>query len=177
MPCAKSMATISTASSRSAPTSPWHAWQPKQSSGLTNRWWPSIRPSTATHSAHRALKTRSRALAPSSKNTDTKPPMSAPDLGLSNAKLTAPHRIYAVIKERIIDGTYHPGQRLTEQSFADEFESSRTPVRESIRLLASEGYVVFRPNSGTVVRLRHRSISRAALTVETDLSQQSVHRL
>jgi len=78
--------------------------------------------------------------------------MNAPDLGLSNAKLTAPHRIYAVIKERIIDGTYHPGQRLTEQSFADEFESSRTPVRESIRLLASEGYVVFRPNSGTVVR-------------------------
>jgi DNA-binding GntR family transcriptional regulator len=78
--------------------------------------------------------------------------MNAPDIASSNSKSTAPHRIYAVIKERIIDGTYHPGQRLTEQSFADEFEASRTPVREAIRLLASEGYVVFRPNSGTVVR-------------------------
>lgn len=78
--------------------------------------------------------------------------MNAPDIATSNSKSTAPHRIYAVIKERIIDGTYHPGQRLTEQSFADEFEASRTPVREAIRLLASEGYVIFRPNSGTVVR-------------------------
>jgi len=78
--------------------------------------------------------------------------MNAPDIATSNSKSTAPHRIYAVIKERIINGTYHPGQRLTEQSFADEFEASRTPVREAIRLLASEGYVVFRPNSGTVVR-------------------------
>ncbi len=78
--------------------------------------------------------------------------MNAPHIASSNSKSTAPHRIYAVIKERIIDGTYPPGQRLTEQSFADEFEASRTPVREAIRLLASEGYVVFRPNSGTVVR-------------------------
>lgn len=78
--------------------------------------------------------------------------MKATDIASSNSKPTAPHRIYAVIKERIIDGTYHPGQRLTEQSFADEFDASRTPAREAIRQLASEGYVVFRPNSGAVVR-------------------------
>jgi DNA-binding GntR family transcriptional regulator len=70
----------------------------------------------------------------------------------AQAKSTAPRRIYEVIKERIIDGTYRPGQRLTEQSFADEFEASRTPVREAIRLLASEGYVLFKPNSGSIVR-------------------------
>lgn len=78
--------------------------------------------------------------------------MNASELIWSNSKPTTPHRIYAVIKERIIDGTYHPGQRLTEQSFADEFEASRTPAREAIRQLASEGYVVFRPNSGAIVR-------------------------
>lgn len=68
------------------------------------------------------------------------------------AKATVPHRIYAVAKERIINGSYQPGQRLTEQSFADEFTTSRTPVREAMRLLAAEGYVVFKPNSGTIVR-------------------------
>ena len=78
--------------------------------------------------------------------------MTETDIASSNSKQTAPHRIYAVIKERIIDGTYQPGQRLTEQSFADEFDASRTPAREAIRQLASEGYVVFRPNSGAVVR-------------------------
>lgn len=67
-------------------------------------------------------------------------------------KSTAPHAIYAVVRERIIDGIYKPGQRLTEQSFADEFCSSRTPVREAMRMLVAEGYADFRPNSGTVVR-------------------------
>lgn len=65
---------------------------------------------------------------------------------------TTPQGIYGVIRERIIDGTYPPGQRLTEQSFADEFSTSRTPVREAMRMLAAEGYVDFKPNSGTVVR-------------------------
>lgn len=68
------------------------------------------------------------------------------------AKSTVPHRIYHVVKERIINGTYQPGLRLTEQSFAHEFSASRTPVREAMRMLAAEGYVVFKPNSGTIVR-------------------------
>jgi len=70
----------------------------------------------------------------------------------TKARATVPHRIYAVVKDRIISGTYRPGQRLTEQSFADEFCASRTPVREAMRMLAAEGYVLFKPNSGTVVR-------------------------
>lgn len=67
------------------------------------------------------------------------------------AKSTVPLRIYGVAKDRIINGTYGPGQRLTEQSFADEFSTSRTPVREAMRMLAAEGYVLFKPNSGTIV--------------------------
>ncbi|HET8746823.1 MAG TPA: GntR family transcriptional regulator [Ramlibacter sp.] len=67
-------------------------------------------------------------------------------------KSTAPHAIYAVVRGRILDGTYEPGRRLTEQAFADEFASSRTPVREAMRMLAAEGYIDTRPNSGTVVR-------------------------
>jgi len=60
--------------------------------------------------------------------------------------------VYAVVKERIIDGLYRQGERLTEQQLALEFASSRTPVREAMRRLAADGFVVFKPNSGTVVR-------------------------
>ena len=70
----------------------------------------------------------------------------------AGSKSTVPRGIYGVVRERIIDGTYAPGQRLTEQSFADEFSTSRTPVREAMRMLAAEGYVDFKPNSGTIVR-------------------------
>jgi DNA-binding GntR family transcriptional regulator len=70
----------------------------------------------------------------------------------ATTKPTVPLGMYGVIRERIIDGTYAPGQRLTEQSIADEFATSRTPVREAMRMLVAEGYVDFKPNSGTVVR-------------------------
>jgi DNA-binding GntR family transcriptional regulator len=62
------------------------------------------------------------------------------------------HQIYLVIKERIVDGCYGQGARLTEQQLALEFDTSRTPVREAIRRLAADGFVIFKPNSGTVVR-------------------------
>lgn len=65
---------------------------------------------------------------------------------------TVAHRVYTVVKERIIDGGYGPGARLTEQQIAREFDTSRTPVREAMRLLAADGFVVFKPNSGTLVR-------------------------
>ncbi len=65
---------------------------------------------------------------------------------------TVASRIYSAIKEQIIDGRYAPGARLTEQNIAAEFSSSRTPVREAMRLLVADGFAVFKPNSGTVVR-------------------------
>ncbi|MGD9944576.1 MAG: GntR family transcriptional regulator [Burkholderiaceae bacterium] len=65
---------------------------------------------------------------------------------------TVAHGIYSVVKERIVDGSYAPGARLTESQIAQEFDSSRTPVREAMRRLAADGFVVFKPNSGTVVR-------------------------
>lgn len=65
---------------------------------------------------------------------------------------TVAARIYGAIKEQIIDGRYPPGARITEQNVAAEFNSSRTPVREAMRQLVADGFALFRPNSGTVVR-------------------------
>jgi DNA-binding GntR family transcriptional regulator len=65
---------------------------------------------------------------------------------------TVASRIYQNIKDQIIEGRYRPGMRITEQNIAAEFNSSRTPVREALRVLAADGFLVFTPNSGTVVR-------------------------
>jgi DNA-binding GntR family transcriptional regulator len=65
---------------------------------------------------------------------------------------TAASRIYQKIKDQIIEGRYPPGMRITEQNIAAEFSLSRTPVREALRLLAADGFLIFTPNSGTVVR-------------------------
>ena len=65
---------------------------------------------------------------------------------------TAASRIYQKIKDQIIEGRYPPGMRITEQNIATEFSLSRTPVREALRMLAADGFLIFTPNSGTVVR-------------------------
>ena len=60
-------------------------------------------------------------------------------------------RAYATIRERIIDGTYSPGFRLVIDQLARELGFSALPVREAIRRLEAEGWVVFRRNAGAQV--------------------------
>lgn len=59
---------------------------------------------------------------------------------------------YAQIRSAIVEGRYLPGQRLIEQRIAEEFDYSRTPVREALRRLQAEGLVVSEPNRGAAVR-------------------------
>ncbi|GAA1279660.1 GntR family transcriptional regulator [Pseudonocardia aurantiaca] len=60
-------------------------------------------------------------------------------------------RAYRLIKERIEDGTYGPGFRLVLDQLARELSVSAVPVREAVRRLESEGYVVFTRNLGASV--------------------------
>jgi DNA-binding GntR family transcriptional regulator len=60
-------------------------------------------------------------------------------------------RTYTVLKERILDGTYGPGYRLVIDAIARELEVSPMPVREAIRRLEAEGWVIYRANQGAQV--------------------------
>lgn len=55
------------------------------------------------------------------------------------------------IREAILVGIYKPGDRLIEQELSESFGISRGPIREAIRLLASEGLIELRKNRGAVV--------------------------
>jgi DNA-binding GntR family transcriptional regulator len=62
-----------------------------------------------------------------------------------------PEQIAAQLSERIVSGAYTPGQRIMEQAIAEEFEVSRGPVREALRLLEKEGLVMILPRRGAQV--------------------------
>lgn len=49
--------------------------------------------------------------------------------------------VAASLRERILSGQLKPGARLTETELAEQFGTSRGPVREAIRELAREGLV------------------------------------
>ena len=56
--------------------------------------------------------------------------------------------IYTILKERIIRWEYLPYQRLTEQSLCEEFNVSRSPVREALKALEENGLIVKESNVG-----------------------------
>ncbi len=60
--------------------------------------------------------------------------------------------IVAALKNQIIHWHYPPEHRLTEAELCKEFGVSRSPVREALRMLASEGFVKKLPNRAYVVR-------------------------
>ncbi len=55
---------------------------------------------------------------------------------------------YQELRHKIITKQLKPGQRLPEVNIAVQMGVSRTPVREALRRLASEGLVIIIPNSG-----------------------------
>ena len=55
------------------------------------------------------------------------------------------------IRDMVLDGTLAPGQRLPERFLTEQFGVSRTPLREAIRALASEGTLELLPNRGARV--------------------------
>lgn len=59
---------------------------------------------------------------------------------------------YTILKEQVIEGVYHPGDKISEQTVADQLRISRSPVREAIRRLANEGLVDYFPNRGAFVK-------------------------
>lgn len=55
------------------------------------------------------------------------------------------------LREAITNGVLKPGERLMEIQLAEQLGVSRTPVREAIRRLELEGFVVMIPRRGTYV--------------------------
>lgn len=55
------------------------------------------------------------------------------------------------LRNAIVSGILKPGERLMEIQLAEELGVSRTPVREAIRKLELEGFVIMIPRRGTYV--------------------------
>lgn len=59
--------------------------------------------------------------------------------------------VFEVLREAILKQVLKPGERLMEIQLAEEMGVSRTPVREAIRKLELEGFVIMIPRKGAYV--------------------------
>jgi len=59
--------------------------------------------------------------------------------------------VYETLRDAIISRILKPGERLMETELAEEMGVSRTPVREAMRKLELESYIVMIPRKGAYV--------------------------
>jgi DNA-binding GntR family transcriptional regulator len=68
--------------------------------------------------------------------------------------------VYRLLQARIVDGLLCPGERMREVAIAEDLGISRTPVREALRRLESDGLLTYRPHRGMVIRrLDHQAVT------------------
>ena len=76
-------------------------------------------------------------------------------VNIAAASAAEPRLLAAEVLERlrdmIVQGELAPGVKLNERVLCERLRTSRTPVREAIKYLASEGLVELLPNRGAIV--------------------------
>ena len=65
-----------------------------------------------------------------------------------DTKRKTPSIVIEQIRTAILDGLYRPEERLMEADVAAQFHVSRSPVREALQALESEGTLVATPYAG-----------------------------
>jgi len=68
-------------------------------------------------------------------------------------KQTSVGRVYDQLRLMAMTYRFRPGERINEAELSKHLDVSRTPLREALNRLASEGYVAAVPNRGFVGRL------------------------
>ncbi|WP_246472466.1 GntR family transcriptional regulator [Azospirillum tabaci] len=66
-------------------------------------------------------------------------------------RATLHHSAVEELRAMILDGELPPGVRVPEVQLCEQLGISRTPLREALRVLSSEGLVELRPHRGAIV--------------------------
>lgn len=100
--------------------------------------------------------------------------------------------VYEKLRKSILELTLEPGSPLDEVSLSEQFDMSRTPIREALVRLSAEGLVTTLPNRNTIVStidfvqlpiyfealtLMYRVTTRGAAVHRRDIDLVSIRRL
>ena len=63
-------------------------------------------------------------------------------------KNTMKNQAYEIIRKKILNQSYIPGEKISIASLTEELQISNTPIREALSMLEEHGLVEITPNSG-----------------------------
>lgn len=67
------------------------------------------------------------------------------------ARVTAQDAVLSALRDDILAGILAPGDQLVQESLAERYGVSRVPLREALKMLESEGQVIYHPHRGYFV--------------------------
>ena len=70
------------------------------------------------------------------------------------SKAKAMERALQQLRAKVVSGALSPGEQIRQQEMAEELGVSRVPLREALNVLADQGLLLHRPNSGYFVAKR-----------------------
>lgn len=91
--------------------------------------------------------------------------------------LSVPEQIAGRLGDRILGGSMVPGSRIGEQELADEFNVSRGPVREALRILEREGLVTILARRGAIVTELSTTELRELMEIRAGLFEIVIRKL
>lgn len=90
--------------------------------------------------------------------------------GLSNWVLLS-------LREAILSGRFEPGEKLDQAVIASELDVSRTPIREALKVLETEGFVEIRSYKGvylsTITKKEVHDIYEIRWIIESEMVRQA----
>jgi DNA-binding GntR family transcriptional regulator len=81
-----------------------------------------------------------------------------------------------ILRRGIIQGELRSGAELRQEEVAAQLNVSRMPVREALRLLQAEGWVVIEPRRGAVVASVEPGDIRETFQLRADVEQAALRR-
>lgn len=82
-------------------------------------------------------------------------------------------QMYETLKKRIVKGFYEPGVLLREADLAEEFNASRTPVREVLQALERDRLINLLPYRGAQVSFINLDLLMQAMAVKINLEEMA----
>ncbi|MEK5183706.1 GntR family transcriptional regulator [Solibacillus sp. FSL R5-0449] len=86
-------------------------------------------------------------------------------------------RIANNLLEQVLNGELRPGDQVVESIYAEQYETSRSPVREAIYLLATEGIIERVPRKGAFIKGYTLDDMKDLLDVRNHLEMLAAERI
>ncbi|WP_257351122.1 GntR family transcriptional regulator [Pseudalkalibacillus decolorationis] len=83
-------------------------------------------------------------------------------------------KVCNALRKAILQGEFEPGERLIQSELAESLNVSRMPIRESLRILETEGLVKLEPHRGAIVKPMNVEDIKEIYELRTNLEKLAV---